>query len=291
MAPMATIVFFHAHPDDESSSTAGTMAMAARRGHRVVLVTATGGECGEAPDDLRPGESVAERRAAELRRAASVIGVHRVVGLGYRDSGMTGWPQNHLSGSFLDADLDRAGRSLADVLDEEDADALVGYDWHGNYGHPDHIKVHQVGWRAVELAARPPRVLEVTMNRDHLNRVIDAVTPEVGPMHLPDARVPGDDGNPLGTPEDEVRWAVDVQDLLDVKRTALACHASQRTDIEGFTSLPPEIFRQTFGWEFFREPGLEGALTVGWPFEGGPWPGTTFHCSCLGHRQDEGLAS
>lgn len=170
-------------------------------------------------------------------------------------------------------------------------DALVGYDWHGNYGHPDHIKVHQVGWRAVELAARPPRVLEVTMNRDHLNRVIDAVTPEVGPMHLPDARVPGDDGNPLGTPEDEVRWAVDVQDLLDVKRTALACHASQRTDIEGFTSLPPEIFRQTFGWEFFREPGLEGALTVGWPFEGGPWPGTTFHCSCLGHRQDEGLAS
>ena len=164
-------MFLHAHPDDEASQTAGTMARAAAEGHRVVTVFATGGEHGEVPDDLAPGETVVQRRRREAQDAADVLGVARIAWLGYVDSGMTGWEQNAHEGAFSAADLDEAGHRLADLLDEEGADLLVGYDWHGGYGHPDHVQVHRVAHRAAELAASPPRVLESTMNRDVVRAV------------------------------------------------------------------------------------------------------------------------
>src|SRR5215471_17183862 len=96
-----TLVTFHAHPDDESIATAGTMARAKAEGHRVVLVVATRGELGEyAPDALADGETLAERRVAEQHAAAEVLGVDRVEYLGYRDSGMDGEPSNHDAGAF-----------------------------------------------------------------------------------------------------------------------------------------------------------------------------------------------
>ena len=66
--------------------------------------------------------------------------MQRVAWLGYRDSGMTGWEQNTHDGAFHSADLDEAAGRLAAILDEEHADILVGYDWHGGYGHPDHVR-------------------------------------------------------------------------------------------------------------------------------------------------------
>src|SRR4051794_28723976 len=167
---MATLVFFHAHPDDEVLSTGGTIARAAAEGNRAVLVVATNGEYGEVPDDLRPGETLIERRRAETEASASVLGVARIVWLGYRDSGMTGWEQNADPASFLQADADEAASRLATVLCEEEAEVLTIYDWHGNYGHPDHIRVHQVGHRAADMAGTP-RVAEATINRDELRRL------------------------------------------------------------------------------------------------------------------------
>src|SRR5512132_588841 len=97
---MATLVCFHAHPDDESMTTGGVMAKYSAGGHRVVLVVATGGEHGECPDDLAPGESLAHRRRAETERSAAALGVARIAWLGYVDSGMTGWEQNAEPRSF-----------------------------------------------------------------------------------------------------------------------------------------------------------------------------------------------
>src|SRR5688500_4597848 len=100
-APRATLVSFHAHPDDECIVTGGTIARAARDGHRVVLVFATRGEVGEVPDGfLEPGESLADRREAEARRAAEILGVDRVEFLGYRDSGMADTDTMHDPSSF-----------------------------------------------------------------------------------------------------------------------------------------------------------------------------------------------
>jgi LmbE family N-acetylglucosaminyl deacetylase len=113
---MGTLVCFHAHPDDESIQTGGTMALAAAAGNRVVLVVATGGEHGETPDDLGPGETLADRRRVETDRSAVELGIHRVVFLGYEDSGMTGWDQNGHHASFHQAPLDEAAQRLAAIL-------------------------------------------------------------------------------------------------------------------------------------------------------------------------------
>jgi LmbE family N-acetylglucosaminyl deacetylase len=141
---VSTIVFFHAHPDDEASQTSGSMARASAEGHRVVVVFATNGEHGEVPDDLAQGETLIDRRRAEAMHSAEALGTARVEWLGYSDSGMTGWEQNAHTHAFHQANLTEAGLKLAAILDREDADVVVGYDWHGGYGHPDHVKVHHV---------------------------------------------------------------------------------------------------------------------------------------------------
>lgn len=263
---MSTIVFLHAHPDDEASQTSGTMRLAADAGHRVICAYATNGDHGTVPADLAEGETVVTRRRSEAQASARVIGTARVEWLGYADSGMTGWEQNGHADSFHGAEVDQAARRLVALLDEEDADVLVGYDWHGGYGHPDHVKVHQVVHRAAELAGRRPRLLEATMNRDEMRRhylaAKEAGLAEEGADWDPDA--PADDGNPFGTPEAELHWHVDVTGVLATKRAALAAHASQE-DVSWMLGMPEEAFAVAFGHEWFIEPGREPGLTRGHP--------------------------
>ncbi len=266
---MTTIVFCHAHPDDEASQTSGAMARAAAQGDRVVVVFATNGDHGEVAADLAEGETVAAYRRREAEASAEVLGVSRIAWLGYADSGMSGWEQNDAPDSLHGADLDEAAQRLADVLDEEDADVLVGYDWHGGYGHPDHVRVHHLVHRGAELAVRRPRLLESTMNRTLISRQLAAGREQGANLEAfddfdPDA--PMDDGNPLGTPEDEITWRVDVSDYLEQRRGALEAHRSQATDIEGFLSMPPEVFAMIFGLEHYIEPSDPGPLRDGWPF-------------------------
>jgi LmbE family N-acetylglucosaminyl deacetylase len=262
---MTTIVFCHAHPDDEASQTSGAMARAADEADRVVVVFATNGDHGEIAADAVEGETVADYRRREAETSARALGIARIVWLGYADSGMTGWEQNHAEGSFYGADLDEAARRLVAVLDEEDADVLVGYDWHGGYGHPDHVKVHHLVHRAAPLARRTPRLLESTMNRSEMARQFTEA--RAAGMELDwDPDDPMDDGNPLGTPEDEITWEVDVSAYLDQKRAALEAHRSQASDIEQFLGMPPEVFARFFGTEHYIDPTVGGPMRRGWPF-------------------------
>ena len=268
---MGTLVCFHAHPDDETISTGGTIARAAAEGHRVVLVIATNGDHGEVPDDLAPGETLVDRRQAEAARSAEVLGVHRLVWLGYKDSGMTGWEQNTDPNSFLLADLDDAADRLAQILREESADVVTTYDWHGNYGHPDHIKVHQVGNRAAELAGTAA-VFEATMNRDHIVKMMsmasefgaDSADENEEPF---DPAGPADDGNPMGMSEHEITHAVDVSGFIAQKRASMRCHASQITDTSFFMQMPDEVFALGFGTEWFIKKGAAPGVRPGWLFD------------------------
>ena len=263
---MATIVFVHAHPDDEASGTAGSMARASDEGHRVVLVVATDGDHGVPAAGLADGRTVADQRHEEVAESARVLGVSRVAWLGYADSGMTGWPQNSAPDALMNADVDEAAKALVSVLDQEDADIVTGYDWHGGYGHPDHVKVHHVARRAAELAGRRPRLLESTMNRTEMVRVQAAGRAaglDVGDF---DPEEPMDDGNPFGSTEDEITWRVDVSAYLDRKRASLEAHRSQATDIESFLAMPPDVFAVLFGHEHLIEPGVDGPMRDGWPF-------------------------
>lgn len=258
---MATLVFVHAHPDDEASQTAGSMARAVAEGHRVVLVVATNGDHGDAPEDLADGETVAQRRRAEADTSNAVIGTHRIEWLGYADSGMTGWEQNDHETSLFRADTEEAAQRVAAVLRDEAADIVVAYDWHGGYGHPDHIKVHAITKRAAELAGTPRR-LEVTMNRDAIRRSLaEMVAAGAEPGWAADD--PMDDGNPIGMLESELHWAVDVSEYIEVKRAALKAHASQ-PDARQMLEMPEAMFSAMFGVEYYVEPGRPEGMVSGW---------------------------
>lgn len=247
---MATLVCFHAHPDDEAITTGGTMAKYAAAGHRVVVVFATNGELGEVPDDLSEAETLVARRRTETECSAAVLGVDRIAWLGYRDSGMSGWDDNHHPDAFMSADGDAAAHALAEILRDERADVLTLYDWHGNYGHPDHVKVHHVGRRAGGLA-RTPYLYEATTNRDVVRSVVELgrAAGMEGADFDPDG--PADDGNPFGTPDAEITTAVDVSSFLDAKRESLRCHASQVSDTSTFLTMPHEAFAALMGTEWF----------------------------------------
>jgi LmbE family N-acetylglucosaminyl deacetylase len=265
---MATLVYFHAHPDDEAILTGGSMARAHAEGHRVVLVVATDGAHGEVPEDLIAGETLVDRRRVETERSASVLGIDQVHWLGYADSGMTGWEQNQEPRCFLQADTEEAASGLSDILIRESADVLVIYDWHGGYGHPDHIKVHRVGVRTEEMMAErgsPLAVFEATLNRDEFARMIAAAR-ELGLETEEDfdPEAPADDGNPFGTPEAELTHRVDVSAYVHLKRAAIGCHRSQISDSAFFLQMDEGQFALAFGTEWFIRHGVDPGLRDGW---------------------------
>jgi LmbE family N-acetylglucosaminyl deacetylase len=246
---MATGVFFHAHPDDEAIATGGTMAKAKVAGHRVVLVVATHGELGEpVPGVLAEGEELGARRVRETYRSAEALGVDRVEFLGFRDSGMMGEPSNDDPTSFWQAELHEAADQVADILRDEQADLLVVYDDHGGYGHPDHIKVHQVGVEAARRAGVAD-VYEVTMNRDQILTAIEEGAFDSGDFE--DRRDLIDDT--FGSPEALITHAVDVVDFVEHKRASMLAHASQIAPDSFFLDMPPENFRFAFGTEWYIE--------------------------------------
>jgi LmbE family N-acetylglucosaminyl deacetylase len=149
----------HAHPDDESIGTGGSMARAVAEGHRVVLVTCTRGEMGEivvpeldTPDNHR---RLGELRAGELERAMAQLGVTEWENLGYRDSDMMDRPGNRDPRCFWQADLDEAAGRLVWLIRRYQPDVITTYNDFGGYGHPDHIRTHDVTVRAFPRAGDP----------------------------------------------------------------------------------------------------------------------------------------
>jgi LmbE family N-acetylglucosaminyl deacetylase len=246
---VGTIVSFHAHPDDESIGTAGTLARAADAGHRVVIVFATRGELGEpVPGVLADGEQLSLRRSAECYESARAIGAHRVEFLGYTDSGMMGLPTNDAPYCFWQAKVEHAARRLAVILDEEEPDVLTVYDDIGGYGHPDHIQVHRVGMRAAELSAVPV-VAQGTINRDWLalgrrRLVASGQIDGTSPMPEPDSP-------DWGKPEAEITHKVEVVDVADRKRAAMRAHASQMGPDHPLLAMPEPMFLVGLGVEFY----------------------------------------
>lgn len=258
---MATLVTFHAHPDDEAIACGGTMARAKAEGHRVILVSATGGEHGEVQEGfLGPQESLATRRREEIEEAGAILGVDRVEMLGYVDSGMMGTPENDATDSFWQADRDEAATRLARILEQERADVLTVYDENGSYGHPDHIQVHRVGLRAAELAGTT-KVYESVISREelqgHMKRVVAlGITPPINP-----------DEFEMGVPQEQITTRVDVSDYLEIKRKAMAAHASQISEESFFLAMPADMFGQVFGVESYILRGAPAGFFESWLFD------------------------
>lgn len=257
-----TLVAFHAHPDDEALLTSGTMAKAAAAGHRVVLVIATDGALGLASDGFMDGGALADVRLAEARRSADALGVARVEWLGYADSGHAGPIPADPPGQvrFCRAPLEEAAERLGAVLRTERADVLLTYDAQGGYGHRDHVRVHDVGARAAEIA-QTPRVLEATVPRDTIARAVRWVGRV---YHYPDEFDPTVFERSY-TARADITHRVNVRRHAGAKRASMRAHASQASSNGGdrtlaaFLRIPRPLYDVVFGREWFRDPNAKAA--------------------------------
>jgi mycothiol S-conjugate amidase len=152
----------HAHPDDESSKGAATMARYVDEGVDVLVVTATGGERGSilnpAMDRLEVLEHMPEIRKAEMAKAREILGV-RQEWLGFVDSGLPeGDPLPPLpEGSFGLVDVDEAAGRLVAAIRRQRPHVVITYDENGGYPHPDHIMTHKISVAAFDAAGDPDR--------------------------------------------------------------------------------------------------------------------------------------
>ncbi len=251
-----TVIFFHAHPDDEALLTSGTMAKLASQGHRVVLVVATAGEAGLSSEEFRTEGQLGDRRVDELQHSADALGVSRLEVLGYADSGLsqpTLPPPPGRLPRLVDADIGDAARRLADILVAENASVLTSYDANGGYGHPDHLAVHRIGAAAARLAGTPV-LLEATVPRDRLfaaARVVNRMLPVSRRVDLA----------PWGvaySASSEITHCIHVRGQARQRRASMRAHASQATGsgprtLGVFTRIPPPLFGWVFGREWYRQ--------------------------------------
>lgn len=240
-----TVVVLHAHPDDEAIFTGATIRHLADCGVRVVVVTATAGEEGVPRVPLRPGESMRERRLAELERSCELLGVQRLVVLGLRDSGAHHGP--FAAGTLGAAPVRLVARQVEQVLHRERAAALVHYDHRGIYGHADHVRVHEVGARAV-------RRLGIT----GYQATVDAHQLRSGPRHVLQ-QAAGDGLEDAGVAPARITLTLRASaPALLAKMAAMAAHASQI----GPEYLDPASFTAGYQHEWYVRTGPVGVLDL-----------------------------
>ena len=160
MSDPLRLLTVHAHPDDEASKGASTVAKYAAEGIASTLVCCTGGEAGEvlnpAMDRPEVHADLPGVRRRELEEATTLIGYDRVDLLGYHDSGMPDTEVNARPDNFWNADLDEAVGRLVAIIRRDRPQVIVTYgDDQRHYAHPDHLKVHDISLPAFERAADP----------------------------------------------------------------------------------------------------------------------------------------
>jgi mycothiol S-conjugate amidase len=255
------ILSIHAHPDDEASKGASTIAKYKAEGVRAVLVTCTGGEEGDILNPVMDRPEVradlAAVRLRELEAASALIGYDDVILLGYRDSGMPDSEANAHPEAFANAELDEAVARLVEIIRRERPQVILTYgDDQQGYPHPDHLRVHDISIPAFELAGDP------------------SFRPELGEPFTPlkmyysvwaRARIEATHSKflelGLESPfseewftrpdqDDRVTTSIDIEPWFDVRLEALLAHATQVDPDSAFWfGLPREIARSVHPFE------------------------------------------
>lgn len=294
---MGGVLFVHAHPDDESMGTGGTMARLVAEGIRVDLVTCTDGAEGEIHDPTLDIEEARPRlahiRAGELACSIDALGGGRIHHhlLGYRDSGMMGTEANGHHESFWQADIGEATQRLVEIVKRARPAVIVSYDENGNYGHPDHINAARIA-REAYLASQGTawavsRFHETTFLREAwfglmtemrqrgiaLPWDVDSVAaaPPADELNPSNAAAPArvaesleEEAEPswdesFGRSDDVVTTRVDVSGFLDAKRRSMDCHKTQRQDFGWMLDLPQDLASRVMGTEWYVLRWLDGA--------------------------------
>ena len=274
----------HAHPDDESSKGAGTVAKYSAQGVRTVLVCCTGGEAGDilnpALDTPEVKDNLHDVRMKELERATSIIGYTDVELLGYRDSGMPDSEFNHHPDCFARAELDEAVGRLVAIIRRTRPQVIITYgDDQQGYPHPDHLRVHDISLPAFDRAAdaswypdagepwQPQKIYYSAWSRQRMVAMHEKFI-ELG-LESPF----GDRWLNRPSQDDRITTKIDVSDHMDARRDALLAHATQIDPTSPFWfGLPPEVSRTVYPIEDYvrarslvpvDEDGIEDDLFAG----------------------------
>lgn len=254
----------HAHPDDESSKGASTVARYAAEGIPATLVCCTGGEAGSvlnpAMDTPEVVENLAQVRRDELAEATRIIGYDRVDMLGYHDSGMPDSEDNERSDNFWNADIDEAIGKLVAIIRRDRPQVLVTYgDDQRHYAHPDHLRVHDISGPAFERASDPDWYPEagdpwapsklyytvwsrrrmVALHETFLSLGLESPFGEDWQERFAD-----------DSQDDRVTTQVPIGEFYDVREKALLAHATQVDPESPFWfGLPTEVARDVHPWD------------------------------------------
>lgn len=233
------LLLVHAHPDDESLSTGGTIARYASRGVQVTVVTCTLGEQGEIiPASLaelraEAADQLGGYRVGELRSACAALGVtdHRFLGgMGrWRDSGMVGDPAGAHPRAFVRGDPAEQAGQLAEIIAAVRPQVVVTYDAHGGYGHPDHIRAHEITMRAVTEPGPPGgHRVDRVFHAVHSGRALAAGVAVLAELPELPFTLPAD-GELAAVDDEIITTTVDVRAHLPAKLRALRAHTTQLT--------------------------------------------------------------
>jgi mycothiol S-conjugate amidase len=259
-----TLLAFHAHPDDESSKGAGTIARYHDAGVRTVLVTATGGEEGDilnpAADTPQARRDIGAVRRGELLEAAEILGYDDVIMLGYRDSGMAGTPPNEHPDAFVNADIDEILERMVAIVRSERPGVMLGYDDHEWYPHPDHLRVHELSVPVFEAAADPTRFPDAGEPWE-VSRLYAPIPTRRRLASIHRAMEERGLSSPYGeflerfgpeVEEDPIAARVDVGDHIERARAALAAHRTQVAPDGPWFRVPLELVREVYPYEDFE---------------------------------------
>ena len=260
--PAKRLLLVHAHPDDETINNGVTMAKYAAEGIHVTLVTCTRGEEGEVLVESllnlasSKDDKLGEHREIELKDAMHELGVKDFRFLGspnkkWRDSGMMGTPQNDRKDVFWQANLDDAANELVKIILEIKPQVLITYDEFGGYGHPDHIKAHQVAMRASQIAGEQgwqiSKIYWNTMPRSVIQMGIDKMK-EVGSEFFGAENA---DDLPFAKPDELVTSVVKAPEYVPQKLAAMKAHATQISVDGPFFALSNNLGLSVWGDEYY----------------------------------------
>nr|WP_036342990.1 mycothiol conjugate amidase Mca [Micromonospora purpureochromogenes] len=267
MAEQLRLMAVHAHPDDESSKGAATMAKYVAEGVDVLVVTATGGERGSVlnPKMDRPDvwANIGDIRRAEMDAARAILGVEQAW-LGFVDSGLPeGDPLPPLpEGCFALQDVDVAAAPLVRLMRQFRPHVVTTYDEEGGYPHPDHIMTHKVTVAAFDAAGDPDRHPELGEPWQPLKLYYDVGFSRAKIMSLHEAVLAAGLESPYGDwmkrwderPDKGARITTRVEcaDYFPVRDDALRAHATQ-IDPDGFWfQVPMELQKRAWPTEDFQ---------------------------------------
>ncbi len=227
-----TLMAVHAHPDDESSSTGGVLALYSDQGVRTVVVTCTNGEFGDAPGGVKPGQdgheeqAVAQLRLGELRQAGKILGVSDTELLGYHDSGMPDWDYKDRPEAFCNVPQADVAARIGSLIEAYRPQVVITYDDTGMYQHPDHVHASRSAQAAVAATGIPAKLYLSAMRGSDFQKVWEALR-ERGIEVPGDREITPEMRRKMAEDEQRITTTVDIRPVLDRKRDALLAHTSQ----------------------------------------------------------------